>query len=268
VRSSALMLEAISGYDERDSTSVKCDVPSYVSMLQKNITGLKVGIPKEYFTKSLDQSVERVVQGAIDALKKRGAIIKKISLPHSKYAVATYYVVSSAEASSNLSRYDGIRFGPREGESEGLEALYCKTRGNFFGSEVKRRIILGTYILSAGYSDAYYLRAQKVRRLFSLDFIKAFKEVDVIVVPTSPTSAFKIGEKINNPLKMYLNDIFTIGANLSGLPAISLNTGFCEENMPIGTQIIGKPFDEALILNAAYHIEQELQINSWPNLGI
>ncbi len=266
VQSAALMLQAIAGHDERDSTSVDREVPDYASTLQEDITGFKVGIPKEYFAHGLDKSVEQASQNAIDALKKRGAIIEKISLPHTKYAVPTYYIVSSAEASSNLSRYDGIRFGPRKGKSEGLEALYCQTRGELFGTEVKRRIMLGTYVLSAGYYDTYYLRAQKIRRLFASDFAKVFEKVDMILAPTSPTSAFKIGEKVDDPLKMYLNDVFTISANLAGLPGISLNTGFCENGMPIGTQIIGKPFCEAQILNAAYHVEQELPFNKWPKL--
>ena len=268
VKSSALMLEVISGYDEHDSTSSDKDVPSYSSLLDKDISGLKVGIPKEYFISDLNSSVMLSTKNAIDALKKRGAIIVNISLPHTKYAISAYYIISSSEASSNLARYDGIRFGPRVVDYDNLEDLYSKTRGTFFGSEVKRRIMLGTYVLSAGYYDDYYLKAQKVRRLISLDFNEAFKLVDVILTPTTPTSAFKIGEKINDPLKMYLNDIFTIGVNLSGLPSISLNTGFCEKNMPIGTQIIGKYFDEELILRTAYNIEKELKLNSFPKLEI
>lgn len=266
VQSNAIMLGAIAGHDERDSTSVRKSVPDYLATLDSDISGIKVGIPKEYFSHGLDQSVEKANQNALAILEKKGAKLVEISLPHNKYAVATYYIVATAEASSNLSRYDGIRYGPRLGGECELRELYEQTRGRLFGAEVKRRIMLGTYVLSAGYYDAYYLRAQKVRRLFAEDFSKAFEKVDVILAPTSPSTAFGIGEKVDDPLKMYLNDIFTIGANLAGLPGMSINTGFCEKSLPIGSQIIAKPFDEARIFNVAYHIEKELDLNRWPKL--
>jgi aspartyl-tRNA(Asn)/glutamyl-tRNA(Gln) amidotransferase subunit A len=261
VESSALILEVISGYDKRDSTSAKKNVPSYSSMLKDSIVGLRVGIPVEYFSYNIDSDVRVSVQNSINILKKQGAILKEVSLPHLKYAVATYCIISSAEASSNLSRYDGIRFGQRYNNKNDLNLVYTKTRGNFFGMEVKRRIILGTYVLSAGFYEDYYLRAQKIRSKFFMDFSNVFQDVDILITPTTPTSAFDLGEKTNNPLEMYLSDVFTISANLAGLPALSLNTGFSKENMPIGTQIIGKLFDEGLILNVAYHIEKELSLN-------
>ncbi len=258
VESTAMMLGALAGFDERDATSVNAPVPNYLQGLDGDVRGLKIGIAKEYFGEGIDQDVRDGVDRAMSALKGRGAELIEVSLPLTPYAIATYYIIATAEASSNLSRYDGVRFGPRRGEGEGLVAMYEKTRGELFGPEVKRRIMLGTYVLSAGYYDAYYLRAQKVRRLFSEDFNRAFEQVDVIICPTTPTPAFRLGEKVSDPLQMYLNDIFTVSANLAGLPAMSLNCGFSKEKLPIGVQLIGKPFDEQVILRTGYAIEEDV----------
>ncbi|MDA0712895.1 MAG: Asp-tRNA(Asn)/Glu-tRNA(Gln) amidotransferase subunit GatA [bacterium] len=260
VKSAALLLETIAGFDENDSTSVNKIVPEYSQIISGDVKGLKIGVPKEYFVDGLDAEIKDSVQNSIDTLVSLGAEVKPISLPSTSYAVATYYVIAAAEASSNLSRYDGVRYGDRLGEKDGLLSMYETTRGELFGAEVKRRIMLGTYVLSSGYYDAYYLRAQKVRRLFADDFAKAFAEVDLIICPTTPTPAFLIGEKISDPLKMYLNDIFTISANLAGLPALSLMSGLSKTNLPLGTQIIGKPFDETVLLNAAFALEKALKI--------
>lgn len=262
VRGCALMLEAIAGRDERDSTSAPVPVPQYSKALGGGLKGMRIGVPKEFFVEGLDEAVRLNVEAAILTLKSLGAEIVEVSLPSTPHAVATYYVVAAAEASSNLSRYDGIRFGPRLGEKDGLRAMYEETRGTLFGSEVKRRIMLGTYVLSSGYYDAYYLRAQKVRRLFRNDFDRAFEKVDAIVCPTTPTTAFKIGEKVENPLQMYLNDIFTISANLAGLPALSMCTGFDADKLPIGTQLIGRPFDEEGLLKLAFELESALNIKA------
>ncbi len=260
VSGAAIMLQAIAGHDARDSTSVKQAVPDYLQALTGDVKGLKIGIPREYFIEGLDAEVRDSVQKSIAALQASGAEIIDVSLPHTEHAVATYYVIATAEAASNLSRYDGVRFGPRLGDQNGLLSMYEETRGQLFGPEVKRRIMLGTYVLSAGYYDAYYLRAQKVRRLFADDFKNAFQNVDVIVCPTTPTPAFGIGEKSDDPLQMYLNDIFTVSANLAGLPAMSLLTGFSKQGLPLGTQIIGRPFDESTLMNAAFAVEQTLNI--------
>jgi aspartyl-tRNA(Asn)/glutamyl-tRNA(Gln) amidotransferase subunit A len=262
VRGCAEMLQAISGHDERDSTSVKVPVDDYVGKLNGQIKGLRIGVPREFDVGGLDEEVSQNVQNAVRALKELGATIVDISLPSTPHAVATYYVLSCAEASSNLSRYDGVRFGPRLGANVGLRAMYEQTRGELFGPEVKRRILLGTYVLNAGYYDAYYVRAQKVRRLFRNDFDQAFTSVDAIICPTAPTTAFKLGEKTADPLKMYLNDIFTISANLAGLPALSLCSGVSKEGLPIGTQLIGKPFEESVVLNIAYALEQTLKVEN------
>jgi len=264
VESNALMLQAIAGHDSRDSTSINAEVPDYQAALGKNIAGLRIGIPKEYFSDGIRADVRAAVERAISVLEAGGAVIKEVSLPHTKYAVATYYIVATAEASSNLSRYDGVRYGPRLGEEQGLNQMYQQTRGQLFGPEVQRRIMLGTYVLSAGYYDAFYLRAQKVRRLFAEDFTNAFKEVDAIIGPTSPTPAFKIGENIDDPLAMYLNDIFTIGANLAGLPAMSLPCGLSDDKMPIGVQLIGGALDESTLFTVAHAIEKELSIKEVP----
>jgi aspartyl-tRNA(Asn)/glutamyl-tRNA(Gln) amidotransferase subunit A len=260
VSGAAIMLQVIAGHDARDSTSVKQKVPNYLEDLTGDVKGLRVGIPREYFIGGLDAEVRASVHEATSALRTRGAEVKEVSLPHSEHAVATYYVIATAEAASNLSRYDGVRFGHRLGEKNGLLSMYEETRGRLFGSEVKRRIMLGTYVLSAGYYDAYYVQAQKVRRLFADDFKNVFQDVDVIVCPTTPTPAFGIGEKIEDHLQMYLNDIFTVSANLAGLPAMSLLTGFSEGGLPLGTQIIGRPFEESTLMNTAFAVEQTLNI--------
>lgn len=254
VHGAGLLLSAIAGHDERDATSVKAEVPMYHEHINTDIRGKIVGVPKEYFGEGMSETVRKSVMRSIDKLKDQGAKIVDISLPHTLYAVPTYYIISAAEASSNLSRYDGIRFGPRKDGGD-LLSLYEKTRGELFGDEVKRRIMLGTYVLSAGYYDAYYVRAQKVRRLFADDFAQAFKTVDAIISPTTPTTAFKIGAKIDDPVAMYLNDIYTISANLAGLCAISIPSGQDELGLPIGTQLMARPFDEQNLLNIAAALE-------------
>jgi aspartyl-tRNA(Asn)/glutamyl-tRNA(Gln) amidotransferase subunit A len=256
VRDAAAMLGAISGRDVRDSSSVDQPVPEYTAALGKSIKGLKLGLPKEYMVEGLDPEVKASVDAAVAKLKELGAEIVEISLPHTQYAVAVYYIIATAEASSNLARFDGVRYGARvEGDSP--EKLYGNTRGQGFGPEVKRRIILGTYVLSSGYYDAYYLRAQKVRTLIRQDFLNAFEKVDAIITPTTPTAAFKIGEKSDDPLQMYLSDIFTISCNLAGIPGLSLPCGFtASPKLPIGLQILGKPFGEETILQVAHAYEQ------------
>ena len=256
VRDSATLLGVLSGVDPRDSTSVPQPVPNYVSALDGNIKGLKLGLPKEYMIGGLDPEVKAAVDAAVKQYEKLGAEIVEISLPHTDYAVATYYIVATAEASANLARFDGIRYGARIEGNDPAE-LYSKTRGAGFGPEVKRRIILGTYVLSSGYYDAYYLRAQKVRTLIRNDFLKAFEKVDAIVTPTSPTAAFKIGEKSDDPLQMYLSDIFTISCNLAGICGVSLPCGFTQSpKLPIGLQLLGKPFGEETLLKIAHAYEQ------------
>ncbi len=256
VRDSALLLEAMSGIDHRDSTSVPQPVPNYASALNGDIKGLKLGIAKEYMVGGMDPEVKASVDAAVKQLEKLGAEIVEVSLPHTDYAVATYYIVATAEASANLARFDGIRYGTRVDGANPFE-LYCNTRGAGFGAEVKRRIILGTYVLSSGYYDAYYLRAQKVRTLIRQDFLQAFEKVDAIVTPTSPTAAFKIGEKSDDPLQMYLSDIFTISCNLAGIPGISIPCGFTKSpKLPIGLQLLGKPFGEETMLKIAHAYEQ------------
>ncbi len=251
----ALMLEAIAGYDPADSTSVDLPVPPYSARLTGDIQGLRIGIPKEYFVAGMQPEVEQAVRTAIGIMEKNGARIEEISLPHTPYAVAAYYLVATAEASSNLARYDGMRFGHRAHANDLVES-YMMSRQEGFGTEVKRRIMLGTYALSAGYYDAYYLKAQKVRTLIKRDFDEAFEHCDVLVTPTAPTTAFSIGEKTGDPLQMYLSDIYTLSVNLAGLPALSLPCGFDSETLPIGMQIIGKLFDETTVLRIAYAYEQ------------
>ncbi len=256
VRDSATLLEVMSGIDPRDSTSVPQPVPSYTTALNGDIKGLKLGIAKEYMVGGMDPQVKAAVDAAVKQYEKLGAEIVEVSLPHTDYAVATYYIVATAEASANLARFDGIRYGTRVDGGNPFE-LYCNTRGAGFGAEVKRRIILGTYVLSSGYYDAYYLRAQKVRTLIRQDFLKAFEKVDAIVTPTSPTAAFKIGEKSDDPLQMYLSDIFTISCNLAGIPGISIPCGFTTNpKLPIGLQLLGKPFGEETMLKLAHAYEQ------------
>jgi aspartyl-tRNA(Asn)/glutamyl-tRNA(Gln) amidotransferase subunit A len=256
VRDAALMLGVLSGHDPRDSTSVPESVPDYTAALDGNIKGLKLGLPKEYFIGGVDPQVTQAVQSAVKQFETLGADVVEISLPHTEYAVATYYIVATAEASANLARFDGIRYGLRMEGADPIE-LYSKTRGAGFGAEVKRRIILGTYVLSSGYYDAYYLRAQKVRTLIRDDFLKAFKTVDAIVTPTTPTAAFKAGEKSDDPMQMYLSDIFTISCNLAGVCGVSLPCGFTTNpKLPIGLQLLGKPFGEATLLKIAHAYEQ------------
>lgn len=256
VEDCAILLGGISGYDPLDSTSVNIEVPDYTRYLVNDVKGLRVGIPDEYFIEGIDPDVERATKEAIDLLKRLGAEIKAISLPHTPYAVAVYYIICTAEASSNLARYDGVKYGYRTERYEDLLEMYGKTRAEGFGSEVKRRIILGTYVLSAGYYDAYYRKASQVRTLMRKDFEDAFEEVEVIVTPTASTPAFRIGEKVADPLQMYLSDILTIPVNLAGLPAISIPCGFSREGLPIGLQIIGRHFDEGRLLRVAYSFEQ------------
>ncbi|HEV8543024.1 MAG TPA: Asp-tRNA(Asn)/Glu-tRNA(Gln) amidotransferase subunit GatA [Verrucomicrobiae bacterium] len=256
VGDTALLLEVISGVDPLDSTSVPEPVPHYSQALDGNVKGLKIGIAKEYMIGGLDPEVNSAVQAAVQQLQKLGAEIVEVSLPHTDYAAATYYIIAPAEASANLARFDGIRYGMRIDGADPIE-LYSKTRGAGFGAEVKRRIILGTYVLSSGYYDAYYLRAQKVRTLIREDFIKAFEKVDAIVTPTTPTAAFKAGEKSGDPLQMYLSDIFTISCNLAGICGISIPCGFTTgPKLPIGLQLLGKPFGESTILRIAHAYEQ------------
>ena len=256
VKDCAIMLNAIAGFDPQDSACINAPVLDYTNALTKDIKGLKIGIPKEYFIKGLDSDVEKAVKQAIEVLKKQGASTVEVSLPHTEYAVAVYYLVATAEASSNLARYDGVKFGYRTKNSKNLLDMYCKTRDEGFGPEVKRRIMLGTYSLSAGYYDAYYKKASQVRTLIKKDFEEAFKKCDVILTPTAPTPAFKIGEKTADPLTMYLSDIFTISCNLAGIPGISIPCGFTKDNLPIGLQILGKAMDEETILRTAYAYEQ------------
>jgi len=263
----ALMLRVIAGHDPNDSTSVPQPVPDYVAGLQRGVKGLRIGLPKEYFIEGMDCEVEATVRAAIKKLAELGAEVVEISLPHTDYAVAVYYLVATAEASANLARFDGVRYGLRV-RGEDVIDMYGKTRGAGFGEEVKRRIILGTYALSAGYYDAYYLRAQKVRTLIRRDFELAFGKCDVVVAPTTPTAAFKVGEKTDDPLQMYLSDIFTISANLAGICGVSIPCGFTSQpKLPIGLQILGKPFDEETILRVAHAYEQATEWHKQrPNL--
>lgn len=252
----AIMLNAIAGHDHRDSTSVSMKIPDYLSFLAKNIRGIKIGIPKEYFIEGLDKDVKESINSAIKKLADEGAEIINVSLPHTEYAVSTYYILATAEASSNLARYDGVKYGYQCKGAKDLLEMYSRTRAEGFGAEVKRRIMLGTYVLSSGYYDAYYRKAQKARTLIKEDFDKAFEKADILLTPTTPTTAFKIGEKSDDPLQMYLSDIFTISVNLGGVPAMSVPCGFDRNGLPVGLQLIGKHFDEGTILKVAYCYEQ------------
>ncbi len=251
VADAALLLEVIAGHDPRDSTCVNKPVPAYGKTLEQPLRPLVIGMPREFFAQGLDAEVEQFVRAALKVYQDQGAILKDISLPHSAYAIATYYLVATAEASSNLARYDGVHFGHRAAQFANLIDMTCKSRGEGFGKEVKRRIMLGTYALSSGYIDAYYLKALKVRRLIKNDFDQAFAQCDLIMGPTSPTAAFKIGEKTDDPLAMYLSDIYTISCNLAGIPGISIPCGFTKTNLPIGLQILAGPFEEEKLLRAA-----------------
>jgi aspartyl-tRNA(Asn)/glutamyl-tRNA(Gln) amidotransferase subunit A len=263
----ALLLRVLAGHDANDSTSVPGPVPDYTALLKNGVKGLRIGLPKEYFIDGMDREVEVAVRAAIKKLQDLGAEIVEISLPHTDYAVAVYYLIATAEASANLARFDGVRYGTRVAGEDVID-MYSKTRGAGFGPEVKRRIILGTYALSAGYYDAYYVRAQKVRTLIRQDFEKAFAKCDAIVTPTSPEVAFPIGEKTGDPLKMYLCDIFTISANLSGICGVSVPCGFSSDpKLPIGLQLLGKAFDEETILRVAHAYEQATEWHkARPNL--
>jgi aspartyl-tRNA(Asn)/glutamyl-tRNA(Gln) amidotransferase subunit A len=256
VYGAALLLEAIAGHDPRDSTSADVPVPSFTQTLEQPLEGLRIGVAREHFTAGLDQEVERAVRDALETYRSLGAEVREISLPHSQYCVAVYYIVASSEASSNLARYDGVHYGHRAAQFDNMIDMYAATRGEGFGSEVKRRIMLGTYALSSGYYDAYYLKALKVRRLIRRDFDAAFAGVDVIASPVSPVPAFKLGELLDDPLAMYLNDIYTITANLAGIPAISLPCGFSGSGLPIGLQLMAAPFEEERLLRAARMYEQ------------
>ena len=251
----ALLLNAMAGFDEKDSTSIDQPVPDFTANLNKQLDGLKIGIPKQYFAKGLDSDIEKAIQGAITELGKLGCTFQDIELPNAEMAIPTYYVIAPAECSSNLSRFDGVRFGYRCEEPQNLEDLYKRSRGEGFGSEVKRRIMLGTYVLSAGYYDAYYLQAQKVRRLIKQDFTAAFESVDLILGPTTPTPAFKKNEKSSDPVTMYLNDIYTIGTNLAGLPGMSVPAGLIK-GLPVGLQLTAPYFEESRLLNAAHQFQQ------------
>ncbi len=252
----AVVLAAMAGFDPRDSTSVDAPVPDYAAQLDKPLKGLKIGLLREFFDEGLDRDVAQLIHAALEVLRAQGATTREVSLPHLPLSVPTYYVVAPAECSSNLSRFDGVRFGYRCEKPRDLLDLYKRSRGEGFGAEVKRRIMTGTYVLSAGYYDAYYLKAQKVRQLISDDFRQAFEEVDVLIGPTSPTPAFALGAKVDDPITMYLNDIYTIGANLAGLPAISVPCGFVGA-LPVGLQIIGPVFSEERLLNAAHRYQLE-----------
>jgi len=256
VRDCALLLQAIAGYDPLDSTSVDTPVPDYAAALKADLNGVRIGLPKEYFSDGLDAEVRAAVEQAVATCRELGAEIREVSLPHTEYAVACYYLIATAEASSNLARYDSVRFGHRTAVPGNLIETYSRSRDEGFGFEVKRRIMLGTYALSSGYYDAYYLKAQKVRTLIRQDFLDAFGQVDVLLGPVAPTAAFRIGEKTADPLQMYLSDIFTIPVNLAGTCAMSLPCGFSQGGLPIGLQLIGKPFAEADILRTAYAFEQ------------
>ena len=257
VKDAALMLQVLAGHDPMDSTTADVPVPDYTAHVGQPIAGLKIGVPSEYFGEGLDPEVRAAVENGIQELARAGAEIVPISLPHTRYAIPTYYVVATAEASSNLARYDGVRYGLRV-EGKTLAEMYRRTRDAGFGAEVKRRIMLGTYVLSAGYYDAYYLKAQKVRSLLARDFDEAFAKIDVIVTPTTPTPAFKLGEKTDDPLAMYLADIFTVTADLVGVPGISVPCGKSKQGLPIGMQILGKHFDEATVLRVAHVAEHAL----------
>jgi aspartyl-tRNA(Asn)/glutamyl-tRNA(Gln) amidotransferase subunit A len=257
VADSALLLQAIAGHDSRDSTSAPREVPDYLGELDRGVRGLRLGLPQEYFIKGgMDPEVEEAVRRAVKTLEGLGAECREISLPHTRYAIAVYYIIAMAEASSNLARYDGVKYGFRDSESRGLMEMYQKTRSQGFGPEVIRRIMLGTYVLSAGYYDAYYRKASQVRTLIIRDFRRAFDQVDLILTPVAPTTAFRRGEKTDDPLQMYLTDIFTISANLAGIPGLALPCGFSSRGLPIGLQILGNHFEEEKILQAGSAFER------------
>jgi aspartyl-tRNA(Asn)/glutamyl-tRNA(Gln) amidotransferase subunit A len=254
-RDCARVLQVIAGHDERDSTSAKVQVPDYVAPLATGVRGLKIGKPREFYGEGLDDDIHQAIENKIDVLRSHGAGIVEVSLPHTPYHISTYYILTTAEASSNLARYDGARYGYRSKKVGDLGEMYTKSRSEGFGPEVKRRIMLGTYVLSAGYYEAYYRKAQKVRRLIKEDFDHTFERVDCLITPTSPTTAFKIGEKVNDPLQMYLSDVYVTCANLAGVPGVSIPCGVDRQGLPIGLQILGKQFDESTILRVADFLE-------------
>ena len=260
VEDTAILLNVISGKDEKDSTSANVEVPDFTQYVGQDIKGLKIGIPKEYFPSELNEEIKDIIMENAKKLEKEGAELVEISLPTSIYAIEAYYIIAPSEASSNLARYDGVKYGYRAKEYKDLIDMYMKTRAEGFGAEVKRRIMLGTYSLSSGYYDAYYLKAQKVRTLIYQEFMKAFETVDAILTPTTPDVAFKIGEKTDNPIDMYLSDIFTVSVNMAGLPGISVPAGF-KDGLPVGLQLIGKPFDEGTLLKIAYQLEKLNKFN-------
>ena len=263
----ALLLEVISGHDPKDSTSADKEVPAYTEEIKKPIKGLKAGIPKEIFELGLNEGVKALFEKWVEALKEQGVEVKTVELPMLKYAIPIYYIIATSEASSNLARYDGVRYGYRTPNYKDLYEMYAKTRAEGFGPEVKRRIMLGTFALSTGYYDAYYLKAKKIQRLLYEDFMRVFGEVDILLTPTTPTPAFKLGEKLDNPIDMYLSDIFTVSVNLATLPAVSVPIGLTENNLPVGGQIIGRPWDESTLLKVSYAWEQLSNFPQWvPNL--
>jgi aspartyl-tRNA(Asn)/glutamyl-tRNA(Gln) amidotransferase subunit A len=258
----ARTLAVIAGHDPKDSTSARIPAPDYPAELQRGMGALRIGIPREYFAEGLDSEIRAAVRSALNRMEEMGASVEEISLPHTDYAIPTYYILATAEASSNLARYDGARYGFRADAAEDLSEMYRRSRSIGFGKEVKRRIMLGTYVLSSGYYDAYYLKAQKVRTLLRTDFVEAFQRVDLIVTPTTPTVAFRFGEKTEDPLEMYLSDIFTATINLVGIPALSLPCGVSSEGLPIGLQIVGPPFGEGRLLSAAASLESNLNFRA------
>lgn len=267
VKDNAYVLNAISGYDTNDSMSSGTSVPDFTANLTGDIKGMKIGVPKEYLQEGIDEEIKKSVLAAIDTYKELGATVEEVSLPHSKYGIAVYYIIASSEASSNLQRFDGVRYGYRSPEAESLEELYVMSRSEGFGMEVKRRIMLGTFSLSSGYYDAYFKKAGQVRTLIKQDFANVFADYDLILGPTTPTTAFNLGENMDDPLTMYMNDILTVPVNLAGVPAISIPCGFAENGMPIGLQLIGKHFDEETIYKAAYAFEQATDFHQKkPNL--
>ncbi|MEN6461579.1 MAG: Asp-tRNA(Asn)/Glu-tRNA(Gln) amidotransferase subunit GatA [Syntrophomonas sp.] len=268
VEDCALVMNIIAGHDAMDSTSVNAEVPDYTTFLKKDIKGLKIAFPKEYFAPGIDEQTQEAVKKALKLYEQMGAIVEEVSLPHSEYALPTYYLVAPAEASANLARYDGVRYGYRDSSAENVIEMFSNSRATGFGDEVKRRIMLGTYALSSGYYDAYYLKALKVRRLIYNDFAKVFADFDIIISPTTPSTAFKLGEQTGDPLTLYMNDILTVPVNMAGLPGLSIPCGF-SAGLPIGMQLIGKAFDEGTLLQAAYAFEQNTDFHTKkPELGV
>ncbi|MGC9021969.1 MAG: amidase family protein, partial [Dissulfurimicrobium sp.] len=267
VTDAAILLGAIAGNDPMDSTSSSRDVPDYTAGLGKGISGYTIGLPREYLVGGLDPDVEAVVRKAIGALEAMGCKMVEVSLPHTEYAIATYYIIATAEAASNLSRYDGVKYGLRASGYRNLSEMYKKTRSEGFGPEVKRRIMLGTYVLSSGYYDAYYKKASQVRNLIKQDFVEAFKRCDCLITPVAPTPAFRLGEKTGDPLQMYLSDVFTIATNLAGVPGISTPCGFSKDGLPIGVQLMADSFEDEKLLRVAYSLETFVgKISRWPEV--